>query len=167
MPATTSSVLPSSRSGSISAPATLDQFYPREEIADLKRCRVRRVRAMRALVADVGAEVVANSSRRRFFWIGGAHRVAPLGDGAIGFQHHGKNLAGAHKVGKLAEKWPLFVYGVKSAGFLFRQAHRLGGHNLESRLVNARENFSLQAAAHRVWLDDCKCPFNRHKTLLY
>src|SRR5258706_1927672 len=167
MPAIKSSVLPSSRSESISAPAILDQFEAREKIPNLKRRGVRRVRPVRAVVADVGAEVVANSPRRRFFWIGGAHRVAPLGDGAVGFQHQRKNLAGAHEVGKLAEKWPRSVNGVKPARLLFRQPHRLGGHNLESRLVNARENFSLQAATHGVRLDNRKCPLNSHKTLLY
>src|SRR6266403_793122 len=167
MPAIKSSVLPSSRSGSISAPAILDQFEARKEIPNLKRRGVRRVRPVRAVVADVGAKVVANSPRRRFFGIGGAHRVAPLGNGAVGFQHQRKNLAGAHEVGKLAEKWPRFVNGVKPARLFFRQPHRLGGHNLESRPVNARENFSLQAATHGVRLDDCKCPLNSHETLPY
>src|SRR6267378_1050183 len=166
MPATKSSVLPSSRSGSISAPAILDRFEARKEIPNLKPRGVRGVRPVRAVVADVRAEVVANSPRRRFFWIGGAHRVAPLGDGAVGFQHQRKNLAGAHEVGKLAEKWPRLVNGVKPARLLFRQPHRLGGHNLESRLMNARENFSLQAATHGVRLDNCKCSLNRHKFLL-
>src|SRR5258708_17372101 len=100
---------------------------------------------MRAVVADVGAEVVANSPRRRFFWIGGAHRVAPLGDGAVGFQHPRKNLARAHEVSKLTEKWPRFVNGVKPARLLFRHPHRLACPNLESRRANPRENLSSQS----------------------
>src|SRR5258708_35976873 len=102
MPAPKSSVLTSSRSGSISAPAILDQFEARKEIPNLKRRGVLRVRPVRAVVADVGAEVVANSPRRRFFGIGGAHRVPPLGNGAVGCQHQSATRSQDPGLGKHA-----------------------------------------------------------------
>src|ERR1700722_3485915 len=97
IPARKSSALPSSRSGSISASAISDQFEAREKISNLKRGRIRRVRSVRAVVPYAGAKVVANRSRRCLFRVGGAHRVAPLDDGAVGFQHYGKNRSGAHE----------------------------------------------------------------------
>jgi len=80
-----SSVLPSSHSGSISAPAILDQFeaekkYPISNAAvsgaSTRACSCCRFwcRGSWRIVPGVA------------FWIGGTHRVAPLGDGAVGFQ---------------------------------------------------------------------------------
>src|SRR5260221_4664977 len=109
---------------------------------------------------------MANRSRGSLFRIGCAHSVAPLSDGSIGFQHHRKYPAGAHEFGQLAKKWPLLVHRIKSAGFFLRQSHRLYGDNPEPRLVNARQNFSLESPADRIRLDNRKCPLNPHKTLL-
>src|SRR5438128_12529756 len=81
-----------------------DQFETGEEIADFEGGGVGRVGAVRNVVADAGTEVVTNRAGRGFFRVGGAHRIAPFKDSAFGFEDHGNDFAGAHEVGKLAEK---------------------------------------------------------------
>ena len=111
---------------------------------------------MGAIVADGGAQVAADSAGRSFLGIGGAHGVAPLGNGAVGFEDHSKDFAGTHEVGQLAEEGALAVDGVETAGFGFRETHGFDGHNLETRLVDAGEDFPLKVAADSVRLDDCE-----------
>ena len=82
---------------------------------------------MSAIVADAGAEVMADGAGGGFFGIGGAHGVAPFEDGAFGFEDHGDNFAGAHEVGEFAEEGAGFVYGVEAAGFFFGEAHGFDG----------------------------------------
>ena len=62
----------------------LDQIEAWEEIADLEGRGVGSIRAVSAIVADAGAEVVADGARGGFFRVGGAHGVPPFGDGAVG-----------------------------------------------------------------------------------
>src|SRR5256885_11889546 len=76
-----------------------DEFEASEEVANFEGGGFGRVGAVRDVIADVGAEVVANGTRRGFLWVSGAHRVAPLEDGAFGFENHGDDFAGAHEVG--------------------------------------------------------------------
>src|SRR5258708_4773193 len=100
-----------------------NQFEAGEKVADLESGSFRSVGAVRAIVADAGAEVVANGAGGGFLVVGGAHGVAPLEDGAFGFEHHGENLAGTHEVGELAKEGALFMDGVEAAGFFFGEAH--------------------------------------------
>src|SRR5260370_1171499 len=88
-----------------------------EEIADFEGGGFRRVGAVGAIVADAGAEVVADGAGTGFLGVGGAHGVAPLQDGAFGFEDQGKNFAGAHEVGELGEEGALFVYNYKTPAF--------------------------------------------------
>src|SRR6267142_750489 len=138
---------------------TLDQFVAGEEIADLKRGGICRVRAMRDIGANAGAQIMANGARRRLLRIGSPHSVAPLCDGPLRLQDHRDNFTGTHEIGQLAKKRPLPVHGIKSAGFIFGQTHGSNRDNSKTGLVNARKNFALQAAANRVRLDNCKRTF--------
>jgi len=97
-----------------------NQLEAGEEVADFEGGGFGGVRAMSAIVADAGAEVAADGAGGGFLGIGGAHDVAPLGDGAFGFEDQGEDFAGAHEVGEFAEEGTLFVDGVKAASFFFR-----------------------------------------------
>src|SRR5713226_5077296 len=92
----------------------LNEFEGGEEVADFEGGSIRSVGAVRAVVADAGAEGVANGAGRGFLGVGGAHGVAPFGDGAFRFEDHGEDLAGSHEVGEFAEKRASFVHGVKA-----------------------------------------------------
>src|SRR5204863_415174 len=80
----------------------LNQFEAGEEVADFEGGGFRSVGAMSAIVADAGAEVVADGAGRGLLGIGGAHGVAPLKDGAFGFEDQDEDSAGAHEVGEFA-----------------------------------------------------------------
>src|SRR5258708_25654756 len=140
-----------------------NQFEAGEEIADFEGGGFGRVGAVGAIVADAGAEVVADGAGVSFLWIGGAHGVAPLQDGAFGFEDQGKNFAGAHEVGELGEEAALFVDGVEAAGFFFCEAHGFDGDNLETRLVNTGKNLALLTATDGVGLDDCESALKCHE----
>jgi hypothetical protein len=72
------------RRASRSAPDTdgslghLNEFEAGEEIADFKGGGIGSVGAVGAIVADAGAEVVADGAGGGFFGVGGAHGVAPF-----------------------------------------------------------------------------------------
>ena|SRR5689334_1386394 len=139
--------------------ARLNKLQSGEEIADLEGGSFRSVGAVRAIVADAGAEVVADGAGGRFLGIGGAHGITPFEDGAFGFENEREDFARAHEVGELAEEGALFMNGVEAAGFFFGQPHGLDGNDLEASLMNARKNFALLPAAYGVRLDDCKRAF--------
>src|SRR5262249_59316818 len=86
-----------------------DAFVAGEEIGDLECGGIGGIGAMRAIVADAGAEVASNAARSGLLGIGGAHGVAPFVDGIFSFQDEGENLAGGHEVGEFTEKRALFV----------------------------------------------------------
>jgi hypothetical protein len=137
----------------------LNEFQAGEEIADFEGGGFGSVRAVRTVVADAGAEVVANGAGGGFFGVGRTHGVAPLQDGAVGFEDHGENFAGAHEVGEFAEERTGFVDGVEAAGFLFGEAHGFDGDDLETSFVNAGKDFTLLSASDGIRFDDCESAF--------
>jgi hypothetical protein len=112
-----------------------------------------------AIVADAGAEVVADSTGSGFLGVGGTHGVAPLGDGTFGFEDHGENFAGAHETTEFAKEGALAMDGVEASGFALSEDHRFDGHNAEASFVNARENFTLKITTDSVGFDDCESAF--------
>jgi hypothetical protein len=131
-----------------------DEFEGGEEIADFEGGSFRSVGAMRAIVADAGAQVVTNGARGSFLGISGAHGVAPFEDGAFGFQDESEDFAGAHEVGELAKEGAFFVHGVEAASFGLGEAQGFDGDDLEASFVNSGKDFTLLAATNGVWLDD-------------
>src|SRR5215468_2134971 len=152
----------SRRSLEMIAIGRLYEFEAREEVADFKSGGFGGVRAVGDVVADAGAEVVPNGAGSSLLGIGGAHRVAPLEDAVFGFENHCNDLARGHEVGQLAKEGALFVDGVKAARFFLGQAHGFDGYDLKTGLVDARENFALQAAGNGVRFDDCEGAFESH-----
>src|SRR6267142_2988410 len=97
----------------------LDEFKARKEISNFESGGFRGVGTVGAIVADAGAEIVADGAGGGFLGIGGAHGVAPLEDGAFGFEGYGEDFAGAHEGGELAEEGALAMNGIEAASFLF------------------------------------------------
>src|SRR5260370_13879887 len=93
-----------------------DQLVPGEEVVDLKGRGIGRVGAMRDVVADAGAEVMANGAGCGVLRIRGPHGLAPFGDGAFRFQDHRENLAGAHEIRQLAKERPFAMNGTEAPG---------------------------------------------------
>ena len=114
---------------------------------------------MGAIVADTGAEVVADGARGGFFGVGGTHGVAPFEDGAFGFEDQDENLAGAHKLAELAEEGASFVDGVKSSSFASCENHGLDGNDAETGFLDTREYFALLAACDGVRFNYCESAF--------
>src|SRR6266850_1785333 len=148
------------------AAINLDEFKSRKEISNFESGGSRGVGAMGAIVADAGAQIVANGAGRGFLGIGGAHGVAPLQDGAFGFQNHGEDLAGTHEVGELAEEGALAMHGVEATGFFFGEAHGFDGDNFEAGFVNAGKDFALKITPDSIRFDDCKRAFDGHGKFL-
>jgi len=81
----------------------LNQLVAGEKIADFECRGIRRVGTMGDIVSDAGTQVVANGARRRLLRIGGPHSVAPLCDGPLRLQDHGKDFSGTHEISQLAK----------------------------------------------------------------
>jgi hypothetical protein len=147
-------------------PEPSDKFEASEEVGDFEGGGFRGVGAVCAIVADAGAEVVADGAGGGLLGIGGAHGVAPFGDGAFGFKDKGEDFAGAHEIAELSEKGAGFMNGVKARGFTTRKNHRFDCNDAETSFMNAREYFSLKIAANGVRLDDCESAFECHREFL-
>src|SRR5229473_7113186 len=136
-----------------------NQLEAGEEIADFEGGGFGRVGAVGAIVADAGAEVAADGAGSGFLGVGGAHGVAPLEDGAFGFENQGEDFAGAHEVGELGEEGALAMDGVEAAGFFFGESHGFDGDDFETGFVNPFKDLALLTATDGVWLDDCESAF--------
>ena len=145
---------------------SLDELEAGKEVADFERGGFRGVGAVGAIVTDAGAEVVPDGAGGGILGVGGAHGVAPLEDGAFGFEDESEDFAGTHEVGELGEEGAGFMDGVKAAGFLFGEAHGFDGDDLETGFVNPGEDFTLLAATDGVGLDDCESSFDCHELFL-
>lgn len=77
----------------------LNEFESGEKIANFKGGSFGSVGAVRAIVADARAQVVANGTGSGLFRVGGAHGLAPFEDGTFGFKNHGEDFTGAHEIG--------------------------------------------------------------------
>src|SRR5260370_14271729 len=136
-----------------------DEFEAGEEVADFEGGGFRSIRAVGAIVADAGAEIVANGAGSGLLRIGGAHSVAPLLDRAFGFEDQSEDFAGAHEATEFAKKWALFMDGVETSGFARSEDHRFDGHDTEAGFVDARKNLTLKIAGYCVRFDDGKRAF--------
>jgi hypothetical protein len=140
-----------------------DQFEAGKEITDFEGGGFRGIGAVSAIVADTGAEVVADGAGGGFLGIGGAHGVAPLEDSAFGFEDQSEYFAGAHEAGEFAEEGALFVYGIEACSFTRSEDHCFDGHNAEAGFVDARENLTLKVARNSVRFDDGESAFYGHE----
>ena len=144
----------------------LNQLEAGEEIADFEGGGFGGVRAMGAIVADAGAEIVTDGAGRGLLGIGGAHGVAPLQDGAFRFENHGEDFAGTHEVGELGEEGAFLVNGVETAGLLFGEAHGLDSDDFETGFVDAGKDFALKITTDSIRFDDCESALYAHNNLL-
>jgi hypothetical protein len=136
-----------------------DEFEAGKEIGNFEGGGFGGVGAVSAIVADTGAEVVADGAGSCFLGVGGTHGVAPFKDGTFGFEDQNENFAGAHELAELAKKRASFMNGVKACGFAIRENHGLDGHDAEAGFVNAGENLALLAACDGIGFNDCESAF--------
>jgi hypothetical protein len=143
-----------------------DQLEAGKKVADFEGGGFQGVGAVRAIVANAGAEVVADSARSGFLGVGSAHGVAPFQDRAFRFENHSEYFAGAHKVREFTKEGPLAMDGIEAASFFFGEAHGFDGDNFETRFVNTGKDFSLLTATDRVGLDDCESALKCQERIL-
>ncbi len=115
---------------------------------------------MRAVAANAGPQIAPYGPGRGFGGIGGAHGVAPAGNGAVAFEHKHHDFSRTHERCEFAEKSAVAMHGVEALGFRLGQAQGFDGGNCKTSLVNACKNFSGQAAAYGVRFDDSEGAFD-------
>src|SRR5579883_162528 len=115
-----------------------DDLVAREELGDLDRGGVGRVRAVHRILADRLRMQLADGALGRLGRIGGAHHLAVLGDRALAFQHLHDDGAGGHEVHQLAEERTGLVHGVEGLGLLAGHADALLRNDAEPRLLDQR-----------------------------
>jgi hypothetical protein len=146
--------------------AGLNEFEAGEEVCDFEGGGFPGVGAVRAIVADAGAEVVADGAGHGFLGVGGAHSVAPLEDGAFGFEDQREDLARAHETTEFAKERALSMDGIEASGFALSEDHSFDGHYAEASFVDTRENFTLKIARYSIGFDECESSFHGHENFL-
>src|SRR4051812_43448145 len=104
----------------------------REEVRDLDRGRLRRIRAVHRIGVDRLREVGADRARRGFLRIGCAHQVAVLDDGVVALEGLDHHRPGNHEFHQVVEERPALVDGVKAFGIPSRQVRHASGDHLEA-----------------------------------
>src|SRR3989441_910609 len=138
----------------ISGPPISMDLERAEEVGDLERRRLRRVRAVDGVGLDGRGELLADRAGRRLGGIGGAHEIAPLLDGVVGLEHHRDARALRHERAEAREEGPLAVDGVETRRAVARHLNELGGEHLEARLLDLREDRAGGPLGDGVRLDD-------------
>src|SRR5579872_1073824 len=139
-----------------------DDLVAREELRDLDRGGVGRVRTMHRILADRLRMQLADGTVGRLGRIGRAHHLAVLGDRALAFQHLHDNGAGGHEVHQLAKERTSLVHGVEGLGLLAGHANALLRNDAKPRLLDQRVDGASEIALGGVRLDDREGAFNRH-----
>src|SRR5262245_57239191 len=139
------------RTGPIAASA---QFHPAEEIAQLEGGRVRRVGAMRRVVVDRRAKLLAERAGLGLRRIRGAHQRAPLHDGFRRLEAHHDAGPGGHEIGQAAEERPRAVHVIEAFGVALRHVNHPERADAETRLFDAAQDLAGIPLLDRVRLDD-------------
>ena len=119
-----------------------------KEVINLPSRSSRRIRSMRSISFDresVGAADRAGLGQGR---VGGAHDIAPVGDGVIPLEDHDHDGAGGHEIGQAGVERLGFMDDVKALGFLFREMDHLHLGDGESLVFD-----DLDEAADDLFLD--------------
>src|SRR5262245_800971 len=125
-----------------------------EEVRDLERRRLRRVRAVYGVGLDRLGEVLADRSGRRLGRIGGAHQITPALDRVVGLQYPADARPLGHERAEALEDRPLLVHGVEPGGVVLAHADHPGGDDREAGLLDAGEDLAGRALGDGVRLDD-------------
>src|SRR5439155_1616290 len=138
----------------ISGPPISMDLQRAEEVGDLERRGLWRVRAVDGVGLDGRGELLADGAGRRLGGIGGAHEIAPLLDAVVGLEHHRDARALRHERAEALEEGPRAVDGVEARRVVERHLNELGGEHLEARLLDLREDRAGGTLGDGVGLDD-------------
>src|SRR5690606_25863541 len=134
----------------------------REEIRDLDRGILLRVRTVHGVGVDRVGEIGADGAGRRFLRIGGAHQFAVLQHRALAFQHLDHHRAGNHELDQRGEERTLAMHGIETFGFLLREMLHLRGNDLQAGLFETRIDFADDVLCNGIGLDDRQGALQRH-----
>src|SRR6185312_15396252 len=133
-----------------------------EEILDLLRCGLRRVRPMHRVLAHVQRELLADGAGCRLLRVRRAHHLAVFEDGVLALEHLHHDRGGAHLLDQLAEERPLLVDGVEALGLRPGDPDALAGDDAEAGVLDLGDDLAGEVATGRVGLDDREGAFERH-----
>ena len=138
----------------------------REPQGNFLLCALNRVGSVTDVSADVDTEITSNRSRCRVSRICGTkHHTSSL-DNIVSFPYHSNNGSHRHVLDQSSEE----TFGGKIA--VMRLEVRLGrrnhfqGHQLESLLLESRNNISNETSLDTVRLHHNVCLFSRHCLLV-
>src|SRR5579864_1093261 len=138
------------------------QFRGAEEIGDLARGRIGRIRTVHDVLFDARGEIGPDRTGSGLLRIGRAHQVAVARNGVIAFQHLHDHGTRAHIAHQILEERPLTMHGVEALGLALRQMHHASGDDGKSGLLEASIHLTDEIAADAVWLDDGQSALERH-----
>src|SRR2546430_16246315 len=133
-----------------------------EEVGDLARRGVGRIRAVHHVPLDAGGEVGADRAGGRLLRIGRAHDVAVAGDRALALQHLHDDGARSHVAHQVLEERTLAMHGVESLGLALRQVQHAWGDDREAGVLETPIDLADEIGSHAVGLDDGQGALERH-----
>src|SRR5499426_3624612 len=126
----------------------------REEIRDLERRRLGRVRAMYRVRLDRRGEVLADRAGRGLGRIGGAHEVAPFADRVVPREDHRQARPLGHERAEALVERALAVDDVEAARVRQRHMDELRRDDREARSLDSGDDLPGDRLGHGVRLDD-------------
>src|SRR2546430_3681056 len=138
------------------------QLRGAEEVGDLARRGVGRVRAVHHVALDAGGEVGADRAGVRLLRIGRAHDVAVAGDRALALQHLHDDGARSHVAHQVLEERTLAVHGVEAFSLALRQVQHACGDDCEACVLETAIDLADEIGSHAVGLDDGQGALERH-----
>src|SRR5258707_5833883 len=123
-----------------------------EEQGGLARGRLRRVRAVHHVGANLDREVAANRAGGRLQGVGRADQLPRRPDGVGALEHHRQDRARGDEVDELPEERPLGVLGVVLLGKLPRDRHVAKGDDLQPLALEAGDDLAAERTGEGVGL---------------
>src|SRR5437870_5227741 len=134
----------------------------REEVRNLERGRLRRVRPVHGVRLDRAREVPPDGAGRRLGGVGRPHQLAQARDGILALQHHGHARPLRHERAEARIEGSLLVDGVESGGLSGGEVDAPGGQDPEPRLLEAGDDPADDALLNGVGLDDGERALHGH-----
>jgi len=133
-----------------------------EEIGNLDRRILGRIRTMHGVGVDTVGEVCADGAFVSLLRIGCAHQIAVLLDGALTFQNLDHHRAGNHEIHQILEERTSAVDGIKTFRFGAIQVAHLRGNDLQAVAFKTGIDFADDILRYGIRFDDLKCTFDSH-----
>ena len=143
-----------------------DDLVAGEELRDLDRRRLRRVRAVHGILAHRQREILADGAGGGLFRIGRAHHVAIALDRVVAFERLHHHRRRGHHCDELAEERPLLVHAVECLGLRARHQDALLRDDAQPGGLDPRIDGAGEVAARDVGFENGKSPFEGHGRFL-